>query len=168
MPIPKPFRHVSAEARRQYAADRELAATFDDLLNVADDALGRLRRASVTSRKPGELRTLRLAPEKALLDAIRAAAAGERATAGLHTYGDWIAFRKARARPEVDTWSRRLLDLRTRREALKLHNAATPGTLVPGAVQVQNTGAYGPHVFGLEALPGTLRAGVDLDSALAD
>lgn len=167
MPIPKPFQRVSDEAREQYARDRELAERFDELLDAADDALGRLRSEMVTSRDAAALRTTRLAAERALLDAVHAAEAGERASAGLATYGDRIAMRKARARPEVEQWGRRLLDLRTRREALKLSNAAVPGTLVPGAVQVQNTGAIGPHVFGLEALPGTLRAGVDLKRQLA-
>lgn len=165
--MPKPqFRRISADARKQYAADRELARTYDERLDAADAALDRLREASVRARDAEQLRTLRLAAEQALLDAIRAAEAGERATAGVHTYGDRIAFRKARARADVDLWSKRLLDLRTRREALKLQNQATPGTFVPGAVRVTNTAAYGPHVFGLEALPGTLRAGVDLEAVV--
>ncbi|MQA01291.1 MAG: hypothetical protein GEV07_00715 [Streptosporangiales bacterium] len=160
MPIAKPSRRAAAQAREQYAADQQLADQFDELLDAADDALDRLRRATATSRDA------RLAAERGLLDAIRSAEAAERATAGLHTYGDRIAFRKARAKPEVDAWGRRLLDLRTRREALKLRNQSTPGTLVPRAVQVQSTEAYGPHVFGLEALPGTLRAGVNLKQAV--
>lgn len=167
MPIPKPFQRTSPEARDTYASDRELVGRFDELLDTADEALDRLRRAMATGRDANELRTAGLGAERALVDAIRAAEAGERVSAGLHTYGDRIAFRKARARPEVEKWGGRLLDLRTRREALKLTNASTPGTLVPGAVQVHNTGAYGPHVFGLEALPGSLRAGVDLQQTLA-
>jgi hypothetical protein len=165
VPIPQ-LRRVSADARKQYAADRELANAYDDRLDAADTALDRLRAASVRARDAEQLRTLRLAAEKALLDAIRAAEAGERATAGVETYGDRIAFRRARARSDVDLWSKRLVDLRTRREALKLHNQTTPGTLVPGAVRVGNTAALGPHVFGLEALPGTLRAGVDLEAVV--
>lgn len=165
--MPNPlFRRVSADARKQYAADRELARTYDERLDAADAALDRLRAAAVRARDAEQLRTLRLAAEKALLDAVRAAEAGERATAGVDTYGDRIAFRKARARSDVDVWSKRLLDLRTRREALKLQNQTTPGTIVPGAVRVTNTAAYGPHVFGLEALPGTLRAGVDLEAVV--
>lgn len=159
---------TSDEARASYASDRELAATFDDLLDAADLALDRLRSLMVTGRHVDDLRDARLGAEKALLDAIRAAEAGERATAGLHTYGDRLAFRKARATSDVAEWTRRALELRTRREALKLQNQSTPGTLVPGAVRVQNTGAIGPHVFGLEALPGTLRAGVDLKALLGD
>ena len=166
MQIPRPGRAASAEARTQYDSDRELAATFDDLLDVADTALERLRAAMVTGRDAEELRTARIGAEKALLDAVRAAEAGERATAGVHTYGDRIAFRKARARAEVAAWGRRLLELRTRREALKLQNMSTPGTLLPGAVRVQSTSALGPHVFGLEALPGTIRAGVDLKAVV--
>lgn len=168
MQIPRPGRHASAEARKQHASDRELAATFDDLLDTADEALQRLRTATATSRSAEELRTASLAAEKALLDAIHAAEAGERATAGVHTYGDRIAFRKAKARADVEAWGRRLLDLRTRREALKLQNQSTPGTIVPGAVQVQSTSAIGPHIFGMEALPGTLRAGVDLKTVVDD
>jgi dsDNA-binding SOS-regulon protein len=165
VPIPL-FRRVSADARKQYAADRELADAYDDRLDAADEALDRLRTASARARDAEQLRTLRLAAENALLDAIRAAEAGERATAGVETYGDRIAFRRARARSDVDLWSKRMVDLRTRREALKLHNQTTPGTLVPGAVRVTNTAAYGPHVFGLEALPGTLREGVDLGATV--
>lgn len=146
----------------QYAADQGLAAQFDDLLDEADEALADLRQLSVASRDVDQLRDARLTAERRLLAAIRAAEAAERATAGLHTYGDRIALRKARARLEVDAWGRRMLELRTRREALKLRNQSTLGTFVPGAVQVQSTEAHGPHVFGLEALPGTLRAGVDL------
>lgn len=165
--MPKPlFRRVSADARKQYAADRELARTYADRLDAADAALDRLRAAAVRARDAEQLRTLRLAAEKALLDAIRAAEAAERATAGPDTYGDRIAFRKAKARPEVDRWAKRLLDLRTRREALKLQNQTTPGTLVPGVVRVRSTAANGPHVFGLEALPGTLREGVDLEAVV--
>lgn len=168
MQIPKLGHRASAEARSQYASDRELAATFDDLLDVADEALGRLRQLTVSSRSVDELRTIRLAAEKALLDAVQAAEAGERAAAGVHTYGDRIAFRKAKARTEVRAWSRRMLELRTRREALKLQNQSSAGTFVPGAVRVQSTSALGPHVFGLEALPGTLRAGVDLKAIVGD
>lgn len=168
MQIPKPGRKASAEARQQYASDRELAATFDDLLDTADQALERLRRVTATSKSIEDLRTASLAAEKALLDAIHAAEAAERATAGVHTYGDRIAFRKAKARSDVEAWGRRLLDLRTRREALKLNNQSTLGTLVPGAVRVESTSALGPHVFGMEALPGTLRAGVDLKAVLGD
>lgn len=165
--MPKPlFRRVSADARKQYAADRDLARTYDERLDAADEALRRLGAAAVRARDAEQLRTLRLAAEQALLDAIHAAEAGERAAAGLHAYGDRIAFRKARARPEVDVWSKRLLDLRTRREALKLQNQTTLGTLLPGSVRVTNTAAYGPHVFGLEALPGTLREGVDLETVV--
>lgn len=165
MPIPL-FRRISADARKQYATDRELAGTYDDRLDAADAALDRLRVAAVLARDAEQLRMLRLAAEQALLDAIHAAEAGERATAGPDTYGDRIAFRRARARSDVGHWSQRLLDLRTRREALKLQNQTTPGTFVPGAVRVSNTAAHGPHVFGLEALPGTLRAGVDLEAVV--
>lgn len=165
MPIPL-FRRVSADARKQYAADRELARTYSDRLEASDAALDRLRRAAVRARDAEQLRTLRLAAERALLDAIRAAEASVRAVAGPETYGDRIAFRKAKARPEVDLWLKRLSDLRTRREALKLQNQTTLGTLLPGVVRVTNTAANGPHVFGLEALPGTLREGVDLETVV--
>lgn len=168
VPIPNPFRRPDEAATRQYAADRELAATFDDLLDVADDALAELRRLSVSSRDIGELRRARFAAEKTLLDAVHAAEAGKRSTAGVDSYGDRIAMRKARARTEVARWVRRERELRTRREMLKLRNATTPGTLVPAAVRVDSTGAYGPHVFGMEPLPGTLRAGVDLGAVLGD
>lgn len=168
VPIPNPFRRPDEGATRLHAADRELAATFDDLLDVADRALADLRRLSVSSRDLDELRRARLAAEKALLDAIHAAEAGKRSTAGVDTYDDRIAMRKARARHEVARWVRRERELRTRREMLKLHNATTPGTLVPAAVRVDSTGAYGPHVFGMEPLPGTLRAGVDLGAVLGD
>lgn len=168
MQIPKLGHRPSADASKQYASDRELAATFDDLLDVADEALGRLRQLTVTSRSVDELRTVRLAAEKALLDAAQAAEAAQRCTAGVHTYGDRIAFRKAKARSEVRAWTHRLLELRTRREALKLQNQSAPGTLVPGAVRIQSTSALGPHIFGLEALPGTLRAGVDLKAIVGD
>ncbi|MBO0827805.1 MAG: hypothetical protein J2P24_08485, partial [Streptosporangiales bacterium] len=165
VPIPL-FRRVSADARKQYAADRELARTYNDRLDAADAALDRLRAAAVRAKDAEQLRRLRLAAEEALLDAIHAAEAGVRAVAGPETYGDRIAFRKAHARPEVELWSQRLLDLRTRREALKLQNQTTLGTLVPGVVRVTSTAAKGPHVFGLEALPGTLREGVDLGTVV--
>lgn len=139
-----------------------LAARYDELLDAADAAIDRLRAAMTTGRDAAELRKARAEAETALLDAANAAEAGRRRAAGLATYGDRIALRKALARPDVDAWSKRLVELRTRREALKLQTMSTLGALLPNSVRIDDTGAYGPHIFGLEALPGTLRAGVDV------
>lgn len=166
MPLPVPFRRFSATAKSRHAADRELASRYDELSDAANSALAELARTLVSTREVDDLRSASLAAECALLDVISSAAAGQRAVAGLAGYDDRIAFRKAHARADVDVWTRRLRDLRTRRETLKLDNQASAGLLLPSAVQVEDSGAEGPHIFGMEAPPGTLRAGVDIKSVV--
>ncbi|MGH3098144.1 MAG: hypothetical protein ACRDMV_19350 [Streptosporangiales bacterium] len=166
MPLPLPLRRPSAAAKSRYAADRELAAKYEELSDAANTALADLASTLVSSREVDDVRSASLAAEQALLAVIQSAAAGRRATAGPASYDDRIAFRKALARADVDVWTRRLRDLRTRRETLKLDDQASAGLLLPNAVQVENSAAEGPHIFGMEAPPGTLRAGVDIESVV--
>lgn len=162
-----PFLHrPSGATKTRYASDRELAARYDELSDAANQSLAELARTLVYSRDVDDVRAASLAAERALLEVIQSAAAGQRAAAGLAGYDDRIAFRKALARTDVHVWTLRLRDLRTRRETLKLDNQASAGLLLPDAVQVEDSGAEGPHIFGMEAPPGTLRAGVDIKSVV--
>ena len=119
---------VSKDVLERHAADRKLAATYRDALAVVTDADRALRLAQSEDDRPGaELRMLSAALDRALVDALRAAEAAERAAMGTRIYpaegasakgnrDAEIARRRAKARPGVREWTDEVDRLRTARE----------------------------------------------------
>jgi hypothetical protein len=106
---------VSEQAQAQHRADTELAGRFTELLSAAQTADQALRTAQAERAPLAEQRTLALALDTALTDAMRAAYAAQRAEIGPHGYEDRIFRRKAKATPAVHAWTdeaERLLTLR--------------------------------------------------------
>ena len=87
---------VSEQAQAQYRADTELAGRFTELLSAAQTADQALRTAQAERAPLAEQRTLALALDTALTDAMRAAYAAQRAEIGPHGYEDRIFRRHVR------------------------------------------------------------------------
>ena len=113
-------RRISSDALEKYAADRELAAKFSDLLRAAEQAEDALRQAQARGAPLAGLRKLGLALDAALTSSLRAAYAAERAEIGERGYDDWIFRRKARAKPKVRMWRAEADRLLTMREEHRL------------------------------------------------
>lgn len=124
-------RKVSAYVAGRHAADKELAAAYQQRLAAAEEAERRLREAQ--ARRAPEERTRELAVDfdRALLEALASAQAALRVAMGPQTYVDpaadpvtrrraEIAARKAKARPAVRPWVAEVERLRTLRERHRL------------------------------------------------
>jgi hypothetical protein len=104
----------------QYHADVDLAARFDDLLSAAAAADQAFCEAQAARAPLAEQRTLALALDTALTDAMRAAYAAQRKTIGPLGYDDRIVRRKAKATPPVHAWTDEAERLLTLRETHRL------------------------------------------------
>jgi hypothetical protein len=133
-------RRVSREVAERCAADRDLAGGLRDRLTAAEEAERRLRDAQARGLATGELA---VAYDRALVEAILAAEAAERAAMGPKTYehGDperrraaQIAARKARAKPSVRSFTAEVDRLRTLREEHKLTYRTAPERATPGSI----------------------------------
>ncbi|MEO3783912.1 plectin [Actinocorallia sp. B10E7] len=117
-------RRISPEVAAQFAADRELAASYPDRIAAVERAEAALREAQAEHEDHAETRVLHGELETALRGAIAAAEAAERVAMGVRTYGSTraaeISRRKARAKASVRPYSEELDRLRTAREAHKL------------------------------------------------
>jgi hypothetical protein len=120
-------RRVSQDIEERLAADRRLAARYDDLLARVGTADRTLRQAESAGRTSAETQALVVALDKALTEALLAAEAAERLAMGPATYppadgsaaevrAAEIARRKARATSAVRRWSGEVDRLRTARE----------------------------------------------------
>jgi hypothetical protein len=112
---------ASDAAKERYAADKELAGRFEDLLAMARDADDALRQAQALHAPLSEQRRLALALDAALTAVTRAAYASQRVQIGLRGYEDWIYRRKAKAKPKVRLWAAEAERLLTLREEHRLH-----------------------------------------------
>jgi hypothetical protein len=124
-------RRVSQDIEERLAADRRLAARYDDLLAQVGTADRALRQAESAGRASAETQALVVALDKALTEALLAAEAAERLAMGPATYppadgsaaevrAAEIARRKTRATSAVRRWSDELDRLRTAREKHRL------------------------------------------------
>jgi hypothetical protein len=111
---------VSEQAAARFAEDTALAARFSELLSAAQEADQALRTAQAERAPLPEQRTLALALDTALTDAMRAAYAAQRAEIGPHGYDDRIVRRKAKATPAVHAWTDEAERLLTLRETHRL------------------------------------------------
>jgi hypothetical protein len=112
---------ASDAANERYAADKELAGRFEDLLAMARDAEDALRQAQALHAPLSEQRRLALALDAALTAVTRAAYASQRVQIGLSGYEDWIYRRKAKAKAKVRLWTAEAEGLLTLREEHRLH-----------------------------------------------
>jgi hypothetical protein len=112
---------VGDAAMERYAADRELAGRFEDLLAMARDADDALRQAQALHAPLSEQHRLALALDAALTAVTRAAYASQRVQIGPRGYEDWIYRRKAKAKPKVRLWGEEAERLLTLREEHRLH-----------------------------------------------
>jgi hypothetical protein len=106
---------VSPEALREHAADVVLAASFDELLERAQDAEHAFREAQAAHASLTDQHRLGKDLDRALTEVMRAALAAERVAIGPRGYEDRIYRRKAKATPAVRAWiaeAERLLTLR--------------------------------------------------------
>lgn len=124
-------RRVSQDIEERLAADRRLAARYDDLLARVGAADQALRHAESEGTTGAETHALVVALDNALTEALAAAEATERVTMGPATYtpadgspdevrAAEIARRKARARSAVRAWRDEADRLRTAREKHRL------------------------------------------------
>jgi hypothetical protein len=120
---------VDDEVAERHAADKDVAATLQDRLTAAEEAGRALDAMRLEGGSPARSRELAEAYERALMEAVRAAEAGERVAMGPKTYehGDatqrraaQIAARKTKAKSAVRPWTDEVDRLRTLREAHKL------------------------------------------------
>ena len=111
---------VSDQATARFAEDTALASRFTELLNAAQAADQALRTAQAERAPLAEQRTLALALDTALTDAMRAAYAAQRAEIGPRGYDDRIFRRKAKATPAVHAWTDEAERLLTLRETHRL------------------------------------------------
>ncbi len=111
---------VSPEADQMLAADKALAARFDELLEHARGAEQELRDAQAAAAPGVEQYRLAKALDAALTDAMRSAYAAERVAIGPAGYEDRIYRRKAKATPPVRRWSMEADRLLTLRESHRL------------------------------------------------
>jgi hypothetical protein len=131
-------RRVSKDVAERYAADELLAGTYRDRLAAAAEAECVLRAAEAEARPAEELRTLSIAFDQALTEALLAAEAAERVAMGTRVYAPEgadarsrraaeIARREAKAKPAVRPWTDEVDRLRTAREAHRLGYRTGPG-----------------------------------------
>jgi hypothetical protein len=124
-------RRASQDIEERLAADRRLAARYDDLLARVGTVDRALRQAEGEGRGPAETHALVIALDKALTEALLAAEATERVTIGQAAYppadgaaaevrAAQIARRKARATPAVRAWTDEVDRVRTAREKHRL------------------------------------------------
>jgi hypothetical protein len=124
-------RRVSQDIEERLAADRRLAARYDELLARVGTTDRALRQAESEGRTDAELHALVVALDKALTEALTAAEATERSAMGPVTYppadgtadevrAAEIARRKARATSAVRPWTDEVDRLRTAREKHRL------------------------------------------------
>jgi hypothetical protein len=124
-------RRVSQDIEERLAADRRLAARYDDLLARVGTVDRALRQAEGEGRPSVGIQALVVALDKALSEALLAAEAAERLAMGPATYPSAdgsaaevraaeIARRKARATSAVRPWSDEADRLRTAREKHRL------------------------------------------------
>lgn len=111
---------VSEQATARFAEDTALASRFTELLSAAQAADQALRTAQAERAPLAEQRTLALALDTALTDAMRAAYAAQRAEIGPLGYDDRIVRRKAKATPAVHAWTDEAERLLTLRETHRL------------------------------------------------
>ncbi|WP_236542143.1 hypothetical protein [Spiractinospora alimapuensis] len=112
---------MSADTRRLYSQDKELAARLPELLDRARTAERDARDGDVDlveeRRRGQELDT-------ALTEAMRAAYAAERVAVGPRGYEDRIYRRRHLAKPDVKELTQTAERLLTVREAHRLHGIA--------------------------------------------
>jgi hypothetical protein len=124
-------RRVSQDIEDRLAADRRLAARYDDLLARVGTADRALRQAEGEGPSAAATHALVVGLDKALTEALLAAEAAERLAMGPATYppadgsaaevrAAEIARRKARATSAVRPWSDEVDRLRTAREKHRL------------------------------------------------
>jgi len=111
---------VTEQATARFAEDTALASQFTELLSAAQAADQALRTAQAERAPLAEQRTLALALDTALTDAMRAAYAAQRAEIGPRGYDDRIVRRKAKATPAVHAWTDEAERLLTLRETHRL------------------------------------------------
>lgn len=133
-------RRVSKDVAERYEADQRLAAEYEDRLAVAGEAERALREAQAADVTGPELRALTVAFDEAMTAVLAAAEASERGAMGPKVYSSGtqdaetrraaeIAYRKAKARPEVRPWTDEVDRLRTAREAHRLSFRTVPSAL---------------------------------------
>lgn len=127
-------RRVSKDVMERYAADQELAATYQESVGKVSEAEGALRDAQMAHRPDDQVRGLSIALDRVLAHAVAVAEAAERVAMGPRTYPPEatgakadqlarkaeIAKRRAKARPAVRPWTDEIDRLRTAREAHRL------------------------------------------------
>ncbi|MFI0481262.1 plectin [Actinomadura sp. 9N215] len=124
-------RRMSKDVAEPYEADQRLAAEYEDRLAAAGEAERALRDAQGADTPEPELRDLTVAFDRAMTDVLAAAEASERVAMGPRVYSvdtqdaktrraAEIAYRKAKARPDVRPWTDEVDRLRTAREAHRL------------------------------------------------
>jgi hypothetical protein len=145
-------RQPSSAAMDRFAADQEFAGRFKDLLVMAEDADSAVRQAQVLNAPLTEQRRLALALDAALTAVTRAAYATQRVKIGLRGYDDWIYRRKAKATPEVRTWTAEAERLLTLRERHRLNGIPD---LPPGEAEHDKTRLEG-RLSGLQGGHGAL------------
>jgi hypothetical protein len=114
---PKP----SSEAEQQHRTDVAFAARRADLLDVASEAEGQLRKAQARRAPVQEIRRLADDFDTALTEAMRATYAAQRAAIGARGYDDRIYRRKAMATPPVHALTAEAEHLLTLRETHRLN-----------------------------------------------
>ncbi len=117
-------RPASAAASERYAADKELAGRFGELLAAARAADDAVVQAQARSAPLTVQRTLALALDAALTAVMHAAYAAQRAQIGPRGYDDWIYRRKAKAKPGVRKLTAEAERLLTLREQHRLTGIA--------------------------------------------
>lgn len=133
-------RRVSKDVAERYEADQRLAAEYEDRLAAAGETERALRKAQAAGVTGPELRALTVAFDKAMTAVLAAAEASERVAMGPKVYSAdtqdaetrraaEIAYRKAKARPEVRPWTDEVDRLRTAREAHRLSFKTVPSAL---------------------------------------
>ena len=111
---------VSEQAAARFAEDTALASRFTELLSAASAADQALRTAQAERAPLAEQRTLAMALDTALTDAMQAAYAAQRAEIGPRGYDDRIFRRKAMATPKVHALTAEAEHLLTLRETHRL------------------------------------------------
>jgi hypothetical protein len=111
---------ISAAAEASYLADVALAANFNQLLAVAQQAEREFRHAQATGAPIAVQYPLARDLDVALTEVTRAAYAAQRAEIGPRGYDDRIYFRKAKATPAVHAWTDEAERLLTIRETHRL------------------------------------------------
>lgn len=134
-------RRVSKDVAELYEADQRLAAEYEARLAAAAEAERALREAQSADAPEPRLRELTVAFDKAMTSVLAAAEASERVAMGPKAYSvetqdpmtrraAEIAYRKAKARPEVRRWTDEVDRLRTAREEHRLSFRTRPTVIV--------------------------------------